>query len=102
VARGRVWQADYMISGIRDQVLALICLRHGVPAVQARGVDDLAAGVTDALVPTLVRSLDPAELARAFAATTEALLTESATVAAALSARLARLAGPLRALAGRP
>jgi hypothetical protein len=26
-----------MISGMRDHVLALACLRHGVPAVQGRG-----------------------------------------------------------------
>ena len=30
-------QAEYMISGMRDHVLALACLRHGVPAVQGRG-----------------------------------------------------------------
>ena len=29
LARGRVWQAEYMISGVRDHVLALACVRHG-------------------------------------------------------------------------
>ena len=41
IARGRAWQAEYMISGVRDHVLALACLRHGVPAVQGRGMDRL-------------------------------------------------------------
>jgi hypothetical protein len=85
-----------MISGMRDQVLALACLRHDVPAVQARGVDDLPTAVTGALTPTLVRSLDVAELTRAFAATTEALLVESGRFDAPLSRRLA---GPLREMA---
>lgn len=96
IARGRAWQAEYMISGMRDQVLALACLRHDVPAVQARGVDDLPAPVTAAFAPTLVRSLDPAELSRAFAATVEALLAECRSVDAELSRRIA---GPLREMA---
>jgi hypothetical protein len=33
IARGRVWQAEYMISGMRDQVLALACLRHRLPGL---------------------------------------------------------------------
>jgi nucleotidyltransferase-like protein len=96
IARGRAWQAEYMISGMRDQVLALACLSHGVPAVQARGVDDLPPAVTAALAPTLVRSLDVAELARAFAAVTEALVAEAELVDPELGRRLA---GPLRELA---
>jgi predicted nucleotidyltransferase len=74
IARGRVWQAEYMISGMRDQVLALRCLRHARPAVQARGIDDLPEDA--ALAETLVRSLDLPELGRAFAVTTKALLHE--------------------------
>lgn len=96
IARGRVWQAEYMISGMRDQVLALACLRHDVPAVQARGIDDVPAAVTDAFAATLVRSLDIAELARAFAATTEALLTESEAFDPELTRRLSE---PLREMA---
>lgn len=77
LARGRVWQAEYMISGLRDQVLALACVRHGVPESQGRGVDRLPAPVTAPLVGALVRSLDEAELGRAFRAATAALLTEA-------------------------
>ena len=30
-----------MISGLRDNALALACLRHGLSAVHGRGMDDL-------------------------------------------------------------
>src|SRR5215210_5256696 len=41
LARGRRWQAVHMLDGLRDQVVALACLRFGLPAHQGRGVDDL-------------------------------------------------------------
>ncbi|WP_158846126.1 nucleotidyltransferase domain-containing protein [Saccharothrix deserti] len=89
IARGRVWQAEYMVSGVRDQVIALACLRHGVSAVQGRGVDDLPAEVTAPLGTTLVRATDPAELVRAFGATVEAFLAEVDLVDAELASRVA-------------
>jgi predicted nucleotidyltransferase len=95
IARGRVWQSEYMISGVRDNVLALACLRHGTPARQGRGMDSLPPQATAVLAGALVRSLDLAELRRAFAVTTEALLAEVEHVDPGLSARLA---GPLREL----
>lgn len=79
IARGRVWQAEYMISGVRDQVLALACLRHGVPAVQGRGMDSLPREATAGIAQALVRSLDILELRRAFDAVTEALLVRDRT-----------------------
>jgi hypothetical protein len=97
IARGRVWQSEYMISGMRDHVLALACLRHGVSPHQGRGMDSLPPQVAAALTGTLVRSLGIAELRRAFAVTSEALLDEVERVDADLAGRLA---GPLRELAG--
>src|SRR5262249_2399948 len=41
IERGRAWQAEDMISGLRDQVLAPACLRPGVPAVGGRRLDRL-------------------------------------------------------------
>jgi len=35
IARGRRLQAEHMLSGMRDSVLALACKRHGVACVQA-------------------------------------------------------------------
>lgn len=99
IARGRGWQAEYMISGVRDYVLALACLRHGVPAAQGRGLHLLPADVTGPLAAALVRSLDGGELSRAFGVATQALIAEIGHVDAGLAKRLA---GPLRELAAAP
>src|SRR5438105_10963071 len=40
---GRVWQAEHYVGAVRDHALSLACLRQGLPAVQARGYDDLSA-----------------------------------------------------------
>jgi hypothetical protein len=95
LARRRVWQAEYMISGVRDHVLALACLRHGSRAVQARGIDDLPPEVTAAVAGALVSSLDPGELARAFRAATAALLAEIGQVDDGLARRLSAVLGEL-------
>jgi predicted nucleotidyltransferase len=97
IARGRAWQAEYMVSGMRDQVLALACLRHGVPAVEGRGIDRLPPEATAAVTAGLVRSLDAAELRRAFGVVTEALIAEAERADAGLADRLA---APLRELTG--
>jgi hypothetical protein len=96
IARGRRWQAEYMVSAMRDQVLALACLRHDVSAVQGRGMDDLPASLTAALADALVRSLEIDELRRAFRVSTEALLRETERVDSELADRLA---APLREIA---
>ena len=88
IARGKPWQAEYMISGARDHVLALACVRHGVTAVQGRGMDSLPAEVSAPIAAALVRSLDAAELRRAFAGVCELLLVEIKAVDADLARRL--------------
>ena len=95
VARERVRQGEYMISGMRDQVLALVCLRHDLPTVHGRGFDRLPPEAA-AIEPAIVRSLDIPELKRAFAAATEALLGEIELADPALADHLG---GPLRELA---
>ncbi|WP_197683444.1 hypothetical protein [Jiangella alkaliphila] len=99
IERGHGWQALYMIDGLRDQVVALACLRHDLLAHQARGVDGLPVSATDPLLGSLVGALDDDSLRRAFAVATEALLTEAAHVDPDLAERLA---GPLRAMTGGP
>jgi hypothetical protein len=64
IARGRGWQALYMINGMRDHVMSLHCLREKVNAVQGRGLDDLPDA--DVFAGTLVLSTHPDELRRAF------------------------------------
>jgi len=74
IARGRVWQALYMINCMRDHAMALRCLRSGVSAVQGRGLDDLDDA--DEYGGTLPLSTHPAELRRAFRVLTGLLLIE--------------------------
>ncbi|MGW6936144.1 nucleotidyltransferase domain-containing protein [Lentzea sp. NPDC054927] len=74
IARGRGWQALYMVNNMRDQVMALWCVREGVNAVQGRGLDDLADA--DAFAGTLVLSTHPDELRRAFHVLTGMLVGE--------------------------
>ncbi|GAB3573008.1 hypothetical protein GCM10027445_31480 [Amycolatopsis endophytica] len=99
IARNRVWQAEYMISGARDQVLALACLRHEVPAVQGRGMDDLPAEVVAPFTNALVRTTSVAELRRAFGLVVDLLLAEVTHVDQPLCDRLS---APLREMVSAP
>lgn len=84
-----------MISSVRDHVLAPACLRHGVPAVQGRGMDSLPPEIITGFIRALVRSLDIVELRRALGVISEALLAETERVDAVLASRLT---GPMREL----
>lgn len=96
IERGARWQAEYWISGLRDQVLALGCLRLGYPAAHAKGADHLPPEITGPVQEALVRTLDVGELWRALGAANRALLRElrhtDATVANALEKPLSQLA----------
>ncbi len=85
LARGKLWQAEFMISAVRDHVLALACLRHGVPTVEGRGMDQLPGTVTHPLRGALVRSLEPEELTRAFGVSIQCLIAEVRQSHAALA-----------------
>lgn len=95
IERGKVWQAEYMISAVRDQALALAALRHGLPATQGRGFDGLPNTVKSEFEGALVRSLDVDELRRAFRAATHCLLLEVGRSDRGLAASLE---GPLTEL----
>src|SRR5437764_14851480 len=88
IARGRGWQAEYMISTVRDHVLALMCLRHGLPSIEGRGLDQLPAEVISGMRETLVRRLDKDELDVAFRAVMDALITEIGILDVELADRL--------------
>jgi hypothetical protein len=96
IERDKPWQAEYWISGIRDQTLALACLRLGAPAHYAKGADALPAAVTGGLEDALVRSLAPEELRRALRVAATRLLLELAATDADQAQRLER---PIRELA---
>jgi predicted nucleotidyltransferase len=93
IARGRAWQAEYMIGRVREYALALACVRHDLPAGEGRGLDRLPAAILAAFETTLARGFE--DLARAFRAVTELLITEIQDVDADLAGTLAPL---LRAL----
>jgi hypothetical protein len=88
IARQKLWQAEYMISGIRDHALALACIRHGLSPAHGRGIDQLPSRVIAQLESSLVRQLDTTELLRAFRAVTDGLLSEIRSVDAELAGRL--------------
>lgn len=88
IKRGKLWQAEYMVSGMRDQVLALACLRHDLPTREGRGLDQLPTEATAKLQSSLVRELTVQELARAFREITEAFIAELNLTDKPLSARL--------------
>ena len=97
IARGRLLQALYMINQMRDQVIALACVRFGLPSAQGRGVDDLPDDVKQMLSATLVPALTREDAVRAFRGVAHALLAEVANVDQDLAARLD---GPVRDLVG--
>jgi hypothetical protein len=88
IARGKLWQAEWMISGVRDQMVTLACLRLGHPFRFARGADLLPAEVLEPMEAALVRSVDEAELNRALAGAIAALSDELERTDPALAARL--------------
>jgi hypothetical protein len=63
---------------VRDHALSLACLRHELPAVQARGYDDLAAETLARFGDTHVGAAEPGALRAALAASVLALLREGA------------------------
>jgi hypothetical protein len=95
IARGRPWQAEYMIGRVRDHVLALACLRHDLPAIEGRGIDRLPRDVTAPIGGALVRSLAEAELRRAFRVANDALVHEIRLADRELASRLVEPVGEL-------
>jgi hypothetical protein len=90
LARSRLLQAEHMLSGMRDHVLALMCKRYGVASVQGRGLDDLPEQQRARAEECLARSLELVELKRAFQLTLNALLEEVRCADPGLATKLER------------
>jgi hypothetical protein len=88
MARQNLWQAEYMISGVRDHALAIACIRHGLPAKQGRGMDLLPRAVVAPFEDSFVQKLDIAELSRAFRTVVRGLLGEIRCVDEELAGQL--------------
>ena len=80
IERGRYWQAEYWISGVRDYALSLACQRRGLPARYGRGYDDLPSDVHASFEGALVKSIAADELLRALGVAIDALLREAEDV----------------------
>jgi hypothetical protein len=78
IERGRVWQAEHYVGTVRDHALSLACLRQGLPAVQARGYDDLSADTFARFEGAHIGALEPDALRSALAASVLALMDEAA------------------------
>jgi hypothetical protein len=63
---------------VRDHALSLACLRQGLPAVQARGYDDLSADTLARFEGAHVGAVEPQGLRRTLAASVLALMDEGA------------------------
>jgi hypothetical protein len=77
IERKRLWQAEHYVAAVRDHALSLACLREGVPAVQARGYDDLSPETLARFADTHIPALDPDTLRNALVVSTRALLHEA-------------------------
>jgi len=95
IERGRVWQAEHYVDAVRDHALSLACLQRGLPAVQARGYDELPPETLAGFDRTHVASLERDALRRVLAATVLALLDGGAEAdvpdVAVVAERLAEL-----------
>jgi len=76
IERTRYWQAEYWISGVRDQALTMACARLGLPAHYGRGFDSLPDAIRTAAGSALVHSPDRVSLLQALKHATNLLLSE--------------------------
>ena len=78
IERGRVWQAEHYVGAVRDHALSLACLRQRLPAVQARGYDDLSAETLAGFEEAHVGAAERGALRGPLAASVLALMREGA------------------------
>ena len=96
IARGKLWQAEYMLSTARNYVLAFASLWRGFDHREGRGMDQLPQSLKDSLANSFVSRLDPAELSRAFDLVVDALLAEVGDVDPSLLSRLSPVLNDLK------
>jgi hypothetical protein len=76
IARRRLLQAEYMLSNMRNRVIALACLREGFSTSEGRGFDDLSNDQKSSFAQCYPSSVDFEELQRALQQTMRALINE--------------------------
>jgi hypothetical protein len=80
VERGRLWQAEYWISALRDEALALASSRHGLEPSYGRGFDGLPTETMGLASAAIVASVEREELLRGLHAAVELLLREAGEI----------------------
>jgi hypothetical protein len=76
ILRDKLWQAEYMVSAVREHTLALACIRLGLPSTHGRGMDSLPESVTRPLLESMVGHLNSDKLWRAFDVVLQGLTSE--------------------------
>jgi hypothetical protein len=76
ILRGKLWQAEYMISSVRDHIMVLACIRYGLPLAHGRGMDLLPDSVKAQLIGSLVQELNSDQLWRALGVTVRCFINE--------------------------
>lgn len=77
IERGRLWQAEYWITVLRDHALTLASMRFGLDPHYGRGFDRLPRDIRELGQHALVRTIEREELSRALRAATQLLLHEA-------------------------
>lgn len=88
IARNQPWHALSLLDDMRDYVLMLACIRHGLNPRELRGVDDLPSEVLSRFTIARAISLQPDELRRSLRCHGELLLTEVSEIDANLADQL--------------
>lgn len=88
ILRQKPWQAEYMISAVRDHTLTLACLRLGLPSAHGRGMDLVPDSIKENLSGSFVQKLDLDELWRALGIATRGLLDEVLRVDSEFATRI--------------
>jgi len=88
IERAKVWQAEYMIGMVRDQLFTAACVRHGLQWREGRGMDLLQPDEKQRLEGALVSSLGKDELRRAFGVAVAVLIQELRLVNGSVADRI--------------
>lgn len=67
-----------MLEALRNNLIAMYCLRHGLATHEGRGVDALPGSLRSELTSTLITSTDHDDLRRVFGTLIDSILREAA------------------------
>lgn len=74
--RGRLWQAEFWISALRDHIITMKCVHHGLQSAHGRGADQLPQSELEELETTLIKALDASQMRVSLNRTAQLLISE--------------------------